>query len=394
MREKRILHLDMDAFFASIEQAANPRLKGLPLIVGGRMDRKRTVVCAASYEAKRFGIDSGMSCKEAFRLCPEAEFVVADSSKYLYVSSEIFKLLQNYSPQVEQASVDEFYLDITGCDKFFGTYFNLAMDIKEKIKENFDITGSIGITINRLIAKIASKLKKPDGLVILEKKDIDKVLADLPIEKIPGIGKSLTEHLHNLSIFSFKDLQKYPEDFFAEKFGKIGLWIYRAAHPQQDEADISFFVQKESIPKSVGHSYTLPKNIYTSQEIEAWINLLCEMVGFRLRRNNLASTTVHVYLRKPNLEFMGKEKNFKEPTNDSQVLFRRVLFILDKLNFRNNAVRALGVTARNLTQAAYNCLFTYQEKRNKVLKAQDKINERFGDWTLYPASICTIKDGF
>ncbi len=390
--ERKILHIDMDAFFASVEQAVNPRLKGKPLIVGGRADKRRSVVCAASYEAKRLGIDSGMSTQEAFRICPYAEFVAADSAKYLYVSKQIARLLHNYSPQVEQASVDEFYMDVTGVDKSYGSYLELGMDIKNNIKSNFDITGSIGISVNRLMSKIASKLKKPDGMVIMDSGDISCFLNDLPVEKIPGIGRRLTERLNNYSIFSYSDMRKLPEDFYADKFGKVGLWMFAVANPCLfPEDDIHWFNQKEAAPKSVGHSYTLPHNIYARHEVEAWLRLLCEMVGFRLRRYELESSILHIYLRKPDLEFISKEKNFKEFTNDSSDLFRRSLFILDKLKVQTMQIRALGVTARGLGAYSGAFLFTEQKKRKQLFNAQDDINQRYGDWTLHPASILSIR---
>lgn len=390
-KESKILHIDMDAFFASVEQAHNPRLKGKPLIVGGRPDKKRTVVCAASYEAKALGIDSGMSTQEALRICPHAEFVSADSSKYLYVSKQIGIMLKNYSPQVEQASVDEFYLDITGLDKLFGSYLDLGMQIKQDIQKRFGITGSVGISLNRLMSKIASKLKKPDGMFILNIEDISSVLKDLPIQKIPGIGRSLTEKLNDLSIFTFADLQKFPADFYQERFGKIGSWIYTVAHPEfADDETIDWIDQKPKAPKSIGHSYTLMNNIYTRDEIEAWLQLLSEMVGFRLRKHKLETNTVHIYLRKPDMKFISGEKNFKEYSSDSNHIFKRALFLLDKFKAGNIEVRALGLSVKNFVPATGNFLLTDSKKRVQICNAQDEINQRFGDWTVYPASICEI----
>ncbi len=391
--ERKILHIDMDAFFASVEQAVNPCLKGRPVIVGGRADKRRSVVCAASYEAKRLGIDSGMSTQEAFRICPNAEFVAADSAKYLYVSKQIGNLLHNYSPQVEQASVDEFYLDITGLDKNYGSYFELGMDIKNNIKSNFDIIGSIGISMNRLMSKIAAALKKPDGMVIMDEADIASFLKDMPVEKIPGIGKSLTERLNNYSVFSYADMCKIPEDFFVDKFGKVGMWMFAVANPTLfAEDDIHWFHEAEAAPKSVGHSYTMPHNIYARHEVEAWLRLLCEMVGARLRRYKLQSRILHISLRQPDLEFISKEKNFKEFTNDSGDLFRRALFILDKLRTRNIQIRALGVTARGLGPYTGAFLFEDQKRRKQLSNAQDDINQRYGEWTLYPASILSVRE--
>jgi len=392
MKERKILHLDMDAFFASVEQAANPRLRGKPLIVGGRADRRRTVVCAASYEAKELGIDSGMSSQEAFRICPQAEFIAADSAKYLYVSRKIAELLCSYSPQVEQASVDEFYLDVTGLDKNFGSYLELGMDIKNNIRKRFNITGSIGISVNRLMSKIASKLKKPDGMIIMEAGDIACFLKELPVEKIPGIGRKFTERLNAYSIFSYSDMRKISEEFYLEKFGKLGLWMYSVAHPELfSEEDIHWFTEKDALPKSVGHSYTLPRNIYAYDDIKAWLRLLCEMIGFRLRRLGLESSTLHVYLRKPTLEFISREKNFKSTTNNSRDLFRRALFIVKLVKPQKIYIRALGITAKGITRAVKNFLLENEAKHKDLSDAQDRINERFGEWTLHPASILEIK---
>jgi len=389
--ERRILHIDMDAFFASVEQAYNPRLKGKPLIVGGRSDKQRTVVCAASYEAKALGIDSGMSTQQALRICPNAEFVCADSAKYLYVSDQISMMLKKYSPQIEQASVDEFYLDITGLDKMFGSYLDLGMQIKHEIQKRFSITGSVGISINRLMSKIASKLKKPDGMLIMQKEDISSVLKDLPINKIPGIGWSLTARLQDLSIFSFSDMGKFSADFYQKRFGKIGLWMYSVTHPEfLSESSIDWINQKPKLPKSISHSYTLPSNIYARNQVEAWIQLLAEMVSFRLRRHRLQASTVHFLLRRFDMKFIAGEKNFKEYSNDSNQLFKRALFILDKFKEKNIEVRALSLTVKKFIPAANNFLLSEAQKRFKISNAQDEINQRFGDWTLYPASICSI----
>ena len=167
--------------------------------------------------------------------------------------------------------------------------------------------------------------------------------------------------------------------------------MYSVAHPKEDAEQIHWFTARENQPKSIGHSYTLPHNIYERSQIAAWIRLLCEMVGFRMRRSQLESNTLHVYIRKPDLEFISKEKNFRDFTNDSDELYKRALFILNRLKMNNVAVRALGVTARNLVPKVSGFLFDKHKKREYVLNAQDKINERFGDWTLHPASIIGIR---
>ena len=277
-----ILHVDMDAFFASIEQTANPKLKGKPLIVGARGNRLHTVVCAASYEAKAYGIDSGMPCKEAFKLCPKAQFVAADSAKYIYASREIFEILKEFSPNTECASVDEFILDLSGLEAILGPLETIAKNIKNRIKERFNITCSIGISTTRTLAKLGSGLNKPDGLTLIQESNLQDILQATPVEKLCGVGSSLKEHLNSLKIYTCQDLFNIPESILSEKFGKVGLWLYDAVRLIEDSPVMASECPKLP-PKSIGHSYTLPKPISEKQAIFGWIRLLSEMVGQRLR---------------------------------------------------------------------------------------------------------------
>ncbi len=386
---KVILHIDMDAFFASVEQASNPKLKGKPLIVGGRGQKERTVVTACSYEAKAYGIESGMSCVEAFRLCPRAEFVVADSSKYLYASDFIFGLLKNYSPNVEAASVDEFYLDITGLETRFGSYEKIGILIKDEIKNSLGITGSVGISETRLFSKIASKLKKPDGLYIMWKKDIKDALRDLPIQKIPGIGKALQKKLNELNVFKFSDLSRHKRHLYYDRFGKVGLWIHDIS--RGEDADwVSFWGERTGQPKSIGHSYTLPHNIYELNVIRAWIRMLSEMVATRLRRESLEAKTVHLFIRKPDFGFLSKQKSFEEATSDGGLIFERALLILKMILPERISIRALGLSVSGLNAHLDSYLFENDAKKGRIFKNMDFINDKFGEWSIYPASISFI----
>ncbi|MBN3038497.1 MAG: DNA polymerase IV [Candidatus Omnitrophica bacterium] len=386
---KVILHLDMDAFFASVEQQANPKLKNKPLIVGSRTDRRRTVVAACSYEAKAFGIESGMSSQEAFRLCPQAIFVPCDSTKYIYTAQEISKMLKDFSPQIEMSSIDEFYLDITGCERIFGSPKALGRLIKQKIKERFGITGSIGIAPNKSMAKLASKEKKPDGLVIWAKKDLPGILKDMPIEKICGIGPKMTLYLQQMSIFSCGQLANTSIRLLAERFGKYGLWLKEIARGE-DTDRVELSATPELPPKSVGHSYTLEKNIFNIEAIKAWIRLLCEMVATRLRNLLLEGSVVHLYLRGPNLQWWSRQKKFAESTLDGQSIYKRCLIIMDNLAQPRNPIRALGVTVSGLVPARSIYLFDEDKKRDSLLSAIDDINQRFGEWSIYPARLTSI----
>ncbi|MFC1698613.1 DNA polymerase IV [Candidatus Omnitrophota bacterium] len=382
--DKLILHLDMDAFFASVEQAVNIKLKGKPVIVGSRADKYRTVVAACSYEAKARGCASGMSAKEAFRLCPEAIFMPADSTKYIYTAQKIFKLLSEFSPQVEMSSIDEFYLDITGCQKLFGSTEQLARIIKQKIVQQLDITGSIGVAPNRLMAKLASKADKPDGLVIWKREDLENILEDMPVEKICGIGPKITVYLQEMSIFTCGQLANTPSVVLKKRFGKYGLWLNQAARGEDSDI-VELYTQTKLPPKSVGHSYTLERNISKIELIKAWLRVLCEMVAQRLRNLLLEGSVVHLYLRGPDLQWWSKQKSFSEATFDGKQIYQRSLIILNSLPKQLKLVRALGVTVSKLipTNPAY--LFEQDIKRQELLLALDQINARFGDQTIYPA---------
>ncbi|MDP3142556.1 MAG: DNA polymerase IV, partial [Candidatus Omnitrophota bacterium] len=205
------MHIDMDAFFASVEQAINPTLKGKPLIVGSRDNQYHTVVCAASYEAKAFGISSGMPTAQAFKLCPQAQFVAADSAKYSYTSRKIYELLQNFSPGIEYASIDEFVLNPDGLELMFGAPEIMAHKIKDNIKQEFNLTCSVGIAQTRILAKLASKLNKPDGLMAIKEKGLLGVLENTPVEKLCGVGPAFKVRLNNLGVFNCLELLKTPK---------------------------------------------------------------------------------------------------------------------------------------------------------------------------------------
>jgi len=385
---KKILHLDMDAFFASVEQAANPKLKGKPVIVGSRSNKYRTVVAAASYEAKAKGCKSGMSTKEALRLCPEAIFVPADCVKYIYTAEAIFRMLHDFSPQLEMASVDEFYLDVTGCQKLFGSLENIAHSIKQDIVRKFGITGSIGIAPNKLMAKLASKFNKPDGLVIWGQKDLAGILQHLPVEKICGIGPKIATYLQQMAIFTCGQLAQAPEELLVSRFGKYGQWLkYAARGEDTDKVDLSS--QAELLPKSVGHSYTLERNISKLDLLQGWIRLLCEMVALRLRNLLLEGSVVQLYLRGPDLKWWSKQKRFSEATSDGEFLYQRSLLILKHRLTQGIAVRALGVTVSRLSPANSAFLFEQDKTRQDLLLTLDEINQRFGNWTVYPARLLT-----
>lgn len=374
-----IVHIDMDAFFASIEQAINPRLKGKPLIVGSRDNKMYTVVCAASYEAKACGIDSGMSSKEALELCPNLEFVPAQQGRYIWTSEQIFEMLKGYGFEVVYASIDEFQMDI-GEEADGG---KLAKDIQQRIRETFNITASIGIAKNWLLAKLASKLNKPNGIAILTADNLEEVLNKVPVEKLCGIGKVSEETLHNLGIRTCLDLYQKSAHFLQEVFGKNGLNLYISLH-STDHFDTHEF---EENPKSVGHSYTLPWGSKNTGFIRAWIRLLSEMIAERLRQKNLLSKTVHLWLSSPERPGFGSQETFQQATSDGYEIYHRCLKIMARYAKGTPKIRSLGVSCSNLEPNAYQSLFKEVKRREGLIKAVDKINSRYGDGSIFPAVV-------
>jgi DNA polymerase-4 len=383
-----ILHIDMDAFFASIEQAVNPKLKGKPLIVGSRESRLYTVVCAASYEAKAYGIDSGMPSKEAFRLCPDLEFVPAEQGKYIWTSEKILEMLKGYGFEVAYASIDEFQMDILDTPNPEG----LAKDIQKRIQKAFKITASIGIAKNSLLAKLSSKINKPNGIAILTEANLTEILAKTPVEKLCGVGKKSSQFLNDLGIKTCLDLYQKSADFLEQSLGKNGLNIYLSLHSRESFNSS----EQEKNPKSIGHSYTLPRSSENTGFIKAWIRLLSEMVGKRLRENSLVARTVHLWLNGPEMGNLGAQKAYKEATNDGYDIYHRCLKIMAKMGqkraLERPKIRALGVTCSNLYEANYPPLFKEQKRREDLIKALDKINSCFGEDTIFPAVITLTKN--
>lgn len=378
-----ILHIDMDAFFASIEQAINPRLKGKPLIVGSRNSKMRTVVCAASYEAKAYGIHSGMLSHEAFKICPNLEFVAAQQGKYIWTSEQILELLKGYCLQVAYASIDEFQMDIAG----HPDPESLAKEIQAKIYRNFNISASIGIAKNWLLAKLASKLNKPNGIMIITQANLFATLAKVSAAKLCGVGRRTEELLDNLGVQTCLDLYQKSPQFLKQNLGKYGLNLYSQLHATE-----SFdALQDDSKIKSIGHSYTLPRALENPQFIQAWIRLLSEMVSRRLRQENLLASTTQLWLNGPGIGNLTARKASQQPIDDGLEISLRCQKIMLNLGLKRPLIRALGISCSSLSEKFYPPLFKEQKKREELIKALDSINSRYGDNAIYPAVINLIR---
>ncbi len=378
-----IMHIDMDAFFASIEQRVNPSLRGKPLIVTGRKDRYKSIVCAASYEAKAFGIDSGMPSWQALKLCPGAKCVAADSSKYIYTSDCIFGILKEFSPDISINSVDEFYID---CRHLAQDLLQMAKDIKSRIKEEFALTCSIGIAPTPLSSKLAAKLGKPDGLVLLGREKLKEILKDLPVENICGIGSEMKNKLNSLDIFTCGQLARVEVRLLVKNFGKLGTWLHLVSNGRDPISAVNFSA-KEEVPKSVGHSQTLRRATSEPEVIRSFMYLLSEMVALRLRKLNIQGKTVTLFISSDYVTGACRQRTFSQFTYDGAEIFKRSLLLLKLFNFRHLIVRLLGVSVSNFTKSETFYLFEEDAKREKLVRNLDKINRNFGEWTIFPASL-------
>ena len=378
MAPRVVLHIDMNSFFASVEQAANPGLKGKPVVVTG--SQQRTVVLTASYEARRFGIRTGMMLHEARRLCPGMIMVPADNRKYTHTSAQIMKMMLDYTPLVEVFSIDEAFMDVTDSLSIFSSAENIAYLLKARIKYQFDITCSIGIAPNKLLAKLASEMKKPDGLTVITPENISRVLETMPIKELCGIGRKMERHLNLLGIQTCGQLGRYPVDILTRKFGVVGERLHCMGLGLDDSPVVPAEDAEEV--KSVGHSMTLRKDISSRGKIERYLLQLSEMVGRRARRYGVAGKTVHLTIRYADFSTIGKQDTLARHVNQSDDIYRGALQILDSIELEQ-PIRLLGVRITNLCYHREQLpLFEGERRKACVVNAMDLVNDRFGDFTV------------
>jgi DNA polymerase-4 len=324
MTARTVLHLDMNSFFASVEQAANPALKGKPVVVTG--SEQRTVILTASYEARKFGIKTGMLLFEARQRCPSLILVPADNRKYTDTSTRIMKMLLEYTPLVETFSIDEAFFDVTGSLALFGSAEQIAYQLKARIKFQFDLTCSIGIAPNKLLAKLASEMQKPDGLTVITPERVSTVLESVPIGDLCGIGKKMERHLHLLGIRTCGQLGRYPVEVLRRKFGVIGERLHLMGQGI-DDSPVVPDAEAEEV-KSVGHSMTLRRDITERDDILRFLLQLSEMVGRRARRYGVAGRTVHVVVRFADFTTIGRQETFPRSMNQSEDIYRAAVQVL------------------------------------------------------------------
>lgn len=378
MDDRIILHIDMDAFFISVEQRDNPSLRGKPAAVCGSLSR--SVVTSATYEARPYGIRAGMSTQEAKRRCPPLILVKGNHSKYTETASRIFSILKKYTPLVEVASIDEAYLDITQSLLLFQSPLHIAQSIKDQIREKEELTCSIGVAPNKLLAKLGSALKKPDGLVIIQKGDGEGILKDLPVSKLYGIGPKLTEALNSIGVFTCGQLGRFPISVLSKKFGVIGEGLHEMGLGLDDSPVVPF--DEEEDAKSISHSVTLEADTSDPRLSKKVLLQLSERVSRRMRRERFYGKRIAVTVRYSDFFTFSKQRTLSKWINSGNEIFQHAFEIFESIS-HPKPIRLLGVGVSQLKKEWCQLdLFEKSKKKDNLLKAMDRVNERFGDWTL------------
>lgn len=379
-KKRTILHIDMDAYFASVEQKANPFLRGKPIMVCGD-PKGRSVVTTASYEARAWGVKTGMNLWEAKKLCPQGILIQCDPDKYVETSLKLHSIYIDFTPVVEVFSIDESFLDITGTQRLFGDPLQLAQKLKKRIKEEVGLTCSVGIASTRLLAKLASDIKKPNGLFWLRDEEVSKFLEDLPISEICGIGPKSTLYLNRLGVRTCGEISRYPIELLEEKFGKVGINLHRMALGL-DEGPV-LLVEEEEEVKSVGHSITLPEDTHKREVAKKHLLSLSEQVARRLRRKDYKGKTISLVIRFPDFSDFSQQKTIKKFIDDGREIYQTALSILEGINIETLGVRLIGVSVSNLIKGTGQLsLFRDEWRKQILLAAMDKVNDRYGEFTL------------
>lgn len=370
--QRYIIHVDMDAFYASIEQRDNPQLLGVPVIVGGLSNRG--VVATASYEARKFGVHSAMSMVEARRRCPQAVCITPDHRKYSFVSAQIRNILDRYSPLVEPLSLDEAFLDVTGMDGLYADPADIARSIKADIKEQLHLTASAGVAVNKFLAKLASDLQKPDGLYVIRPGEEAKVLAGLPIRRLWGVGEVTAANIAKLGIRTIGQFAATDPKLLEGCIGRAVFDLQQLARGIDDRP-----VVPDQQVKSIGNEETFEEDLFQWEEIEKQLLLFADKVGWRLRKLNLSGRTVTVKVRFASFRTVTRSRTLDEATNLDGVLYHTAKELYKSIP-ANEGIRLLGVTVSNLQPAGQSiALFdSGQEKQEALHKVVDDLKARFG----------------
>lgn len=371
---KTIFHLDMDAFFVSVERILDPSLEGKPVIVGGD-PHGRGVVAACSYEARKFGLHSAMPIRNAFKLCPQGVYLHGHYKEYVRYSKAVKNLLEKKLPLVQQASVDEFYIDFTGCSGIYGPPLQFATDLQKEIGDKLSLPCSIGIASNTTIAKIASDFKKPKGITYVAPGTEKEFLAPLAIERIPGIGKKTFPILRARSFRTIGDLANSSTDYLSTLLGKFGTDLWEKANGKGND-----ILTTEHERKSVSKEITFDEDIVGKSQIEDYIFELTGKVGQLIRNENWQALTISIKLRYSDFETITRAKTLVNPTDDDKVIFETARTLFRQAYTRRVGIRLIGIHLSKLNHFFEQELLFEDEEliRKRMLRAVMKIRDKYG----------------
>ncbi len=385
--ERIILHIDMDAFFASVEQRDHEEYRGKPVIIGGL--GPRGVVSTASYEARKFGVHSAQAMAIARRRCPDAIFLPGDHAKYGAVSRQIFSVLSRFSPVIEKLSIDEGFLDLTGMERLMESPRAYGEAIKRAVREETGLTASVGVAPNKFLAKLASDMEKPDGLVVIRPEEAEKVLAPLPVSRIFGVGKKTEARLAALGLKTIGQLAASDRSRLARALGdRMAAQLIALAHGLDDRP-----VEPARAAQSIGREETFDADIHSREEAERVLLALSEEVGWRLRREGLAARIVTLKIRFAPFDTYTRQQTFPDPVSYDEDVYSAARALFRAFPMPPGAgIRLLGVSAGGLTGGGEVSLFDDHEKKDRLYDAIDRLKGKFGEAVLTRAALTKPKE--
>jgi DNA polymerase-4 len=378
---RTIFHVDMDAFFVSVEELHDPTLKGKAVVVGGQRD-ERGVVSAASYEARKFGVHSAMPLRTAAKMCPHAIFVNGHPERYRECSGQVYTVLGTFSPQVEMASVDEAYLDMSGTERLHGPPLKAAHALHQRMKADTGLNCSVGIGTSRLIAKVSSAQAKPNGVLWILPGQEAKFLAPLDVREIPGVGKVMEGHLHALGIKKVGDLSKLEDSELEDRFGKWGLALAGKSRGEDAGGWFDSEVGEDVGAKSISHEHTYNEDTADTSQLESTLMRLSEMVGRRLRESNFYARTVQLKLRYKDFTTVTRAHTLAAPTQLDTEIFEQIRALFRKNWKKGQQVRLLGVHASSFTTQPDQISLldgNRQQRWKDAMAAADRLRDKFGE---------------
>lgn len=374
-KDLNIIHVDMDAFFAAVEQLDNPELKGKAVIVGGVGLDNRGVVSTASYEARKFGVHSAMPIAQAKKLCPHGIYLPGRGKRYSELSKKIFNILLEFTPEIEKISIDEAFLNVKGCHRLYGDSTEIARKIKKRVKEKTDLVCSVGVARNKFLAKIASDLDKPDGLVVIKNSDIDKVLDPLSVDKIPGIGKKSAKKLNEIGIYKIKQLKELELKQLENLFGKHGKHLYDLIRGKDKRR-----VSTTQETKSISNETTFQDDIEDIELLLKHLSQLCQKVTRRMRKNKFIGNTVFIKLKDNKFNVKTRRITVRKYIDSTDDLYCLSKHLLQETQLKH-PLRLIGVGVSGLKEKEKEQLSLFKESENKdsFNFAIDTIKDKYGN---------------